>query len=361
MDRLQAVAFLCITGCFVGLLVSCSRQVDQEELPPSFHSFLYESTWLDLLQKTPITYTTPQPNPNETVIDGLYAKIDPSVPQAWLCRRCADYRPAGGIWRLQFEKGVMRIFYEVTGWRSIASFVIDGDHLYLFNDPYCPDIVGAYVWEYGQDVLSLSVVNDECSIRLRGKNLSKQAWEMCDLDGEWVPGCTATSVEFGDVSPPPGIQVIVHPGDSRFFERPPEIILPANDVEAASQKGIQLLHSEASIGYGLNRILWWGGNWMETRTEGTYRSYGVQFLGDPQIGWARIYFDGVEVWRGDTSDIWSQFGRFGGFVEILSDEAGPHTLRVESLDMDYRPVTVAGFGFSRQDGVIAGDPGSYGK
>ena len=56
--------------------------------------------WLGLLEKTPIAHTTPLPNSTWTPIDGTYAKLDLSEPQWWACRRCADYRPAGGIWKL---------------------------------------------------------------------------------------------------------------------------------------------------------------------------------------------------------------------------------------------------------------------
>lgn len=329
----------------------------QDQQAESFdQSSSLEPAWDTLLQKTPINYTTPHPETHETPIDGLYAKIDASAPQAWLCRRCADYRPAGGIWRLQFDKGVMRIFYEVTGWRSIASYSLENDRLYLFNDPYCPDVVGEYHWMINDGNLTLHQISDECSIRLRGENLSKQEWRTCDLGGEGTPGCSATVVEEFDLVLPSGVQVTVHPGDSRFYDQPPEITLPANDAETAMENGFQIVSSEASIAYGLNRILWWGGNWMEIRTEDAYRSFGVQFLGDPQVGWARIFFDDVEVWRGDTAAIWSQFGRFGGYVEILCEVSGRHTLRVESLDVDYRPVTVASFGFGQHEGVIVGDP-----
>jgi formylglycine-generating enzyme required for sulfatase activity len=81
---------------------------------------------------------------------------------------------------------------------------------------------------------------------------------------------------------------------------------------------------------------------------------GVQFLGDPQTGWARVLFDGVEVWRGNTTAIWSTHGRHGGYIEISGFGPGPHTLRAESLGFDYHPVPVASFGFSDQTGVKVG-------
>jgi len=36
----------------------------------------------------------------------------------------------------------MRILYDVTGWRSVASYTIVEQRLYLFNDPFCPQNIG---------------------------------------------------------------------------------------------------------------------------------------------------------------------------------------------------------------------------
>src|SRR5262245_52356231 len=78
--------------------------------------------WETLLQSTPFPHLLPLPEAAPTALDGTFAKVDPSPPQWWTCYRCADYRPMGGIWRIQFDRGVMRIFYEVTSWKSIASY-----------------------------------------------------------------------------------------------------------------------------------------------------------------------------------------------------------------------------------------------
>ena len=101
--------------------------------------------WLALLEKSPAALATRLPEAGATPLDGIYAKIDQSWPQWWLCRRCADYRPAGGIWKLQFYRGVMCIYYDVTGWSSLASYTVSGDERHLFNDLYCYD-EGVYRW-----------------------------------------------------------------------------------------------------------------------------------------------------------------------------------------------------------------------
>ena len=157
---------------------SVSSPVSSVEVSPT-------SIWLGLQERTPYPYTRPLPDSARAPIDGTYAKSDESWPQWWMCRRCADYRPAGGIWKLRFDRGVMRIHYNVTDWVSIASYHVSGDRLHIFNDPYCPEAVGEYRWaledKWGLPARSLilEVISDPCSFGLRAENLSAQAWGSC--------------------------------------------------------------------------------------------------------------------------------------------------------------------------------------
>jgi len=315
----------------------------------------------------PHPFSTPLPEETWTPIDGTYAKLDPSNPQWWACRRCADYRPAGGIWKLQFNQGVMRIYYDVTGWRSIASYTIADDHLIIFNDPHCPQEVGEYTWgmedKWGLEnrSLVLSVIKDSCSINLRGENLSAQSWESCQppnlmtgASDHWhkTPGCE--TVLIPPTAPVPSTldtTVIVYPGYAHKFIVQPDLYVDANKDEKFPPEGIQLSHSDDSISYGLNRVLWGEGSWVEVTTEIPFNAMGVQIYGDYTIGWARVLFDGQELWRGNTSEIWAYQGRNGGYIEVSNFEPGQHTLRIESMGFDYHPVTVAFFGFSREGSV----------
>lgn len=321
--------------------------------------------WAALLERTPFAYLTPLPDSVQTAIDGTYAKIDQSQPQWWKCLRCADYRVAGGIWKLQFDRGVMRIFYDVTGWRSIASYTVAEDRLQIFNDPYCPDEVGEYRWRLEDGRLVLNVVEDTCAFDLRAKNLEKQAWDACPApdpaaeipDQPPLPGCLDSPVDPAPhAASTPRVTVAVHGGDNRFFAAPPDLFVYANTADQPAPEGIDVTFHADTIAYGLHRVLWWNGNWIEATTELPFGAMGVQILGEPLIGWARVLFDGEEVWRGDTSEIWSKSGRHGGYIQISGFAPGKHTLRVESLDFDHRPVTVMGFGFSDDEGVVVDQP-----
>lgn len=363
-----------VFGVVLGLiLASCSSPV-QEAVPPTniptpLNSNASLDAWAALQQVTPVPITTQLPDETWTPIDGTYAKFDPSEPQWWACRRCADYRPAGGIWKLQFNQGVMRIYYNVTGWRSIASYTVSDDRLYLFNDPYCPQEVGEYIWKledkWGLDdrELVLEVVKDSCSINLRGENLSDLVWNSCQppnymtgASDHWhkSPGCET------QLTPPPApepalldVNVIVHPGYVKKFAKEPDVYVDANKDEKLPPDGFVLTHSDDSISYGLNRVLWGEGSFVEITTELPFHAMGVQVYGDYTIGWARVLFDGQEIWRGDTAAIWAYQGRNGGYIEVSNFEPGSHTLRIESMGFDYHPVTVALFGFSKEEGVKA--------
>ena len=309
------------------------------------------SIWKAFQEASPFAYTTALPEPVQSPLDGLYAMIDQSPPHWWKCVRCADYRPAGGIWKLKFDKGVMRVFYEVTGWRSIASYTVSDDRLYIFNDPYCPEDTGEYKWQMEDGQLKIETVADGCAFDLRAENLSRQSWSVCAVSSETV-GC-----EENLVIPTPAVQqdlavkVTVFGGDSRFFDKPPDVIANANTANREPPEGINISYDDNTIPYGVHRILWWNGNWVEATTEMPFTAIGVQFFGELQIGWARVLFDGVEVWRGNTSAIWTRNARTGGYIEISGFSPGKHTIRAESLGFDYRPVTVVSFGYSLEGGV----------
>ena len=346
-----------LVGALLLLQSSSTVSYPSSEIDGSLEDGTDASTdpWRNFLEVTPIAHSAPLPDAVPSALDGTYAKLDQSpFPQWWLCRRCADYRPAGGIWKLQFDEGVMRIFYEVTGWRSIASFTVSGDRLRIFNDGYCPELTGDYSWRIEEGQLKLDGISDSCAFGLRDSNLSMYAWSLCSYleASQDQPGCEEKIVH--PTAPPPEdlqANVLVHAGNSRLFDVPPDFFAFANTADRPPPEGVEITSHDQSIPVGLNRVLWWNGNWVEVSFDLPITSAGVQFLGDPQIGWARVLFDGQEVWRGNTSAIWSEFGRHGGYIELSDFASGSHTIRVESLDFDYRPVTVFGFGFNYRGGI----------
>lgn len=154
--------------------------------------------WAELLQRTPFPYFTPLPPPAPTTLDGTYARFEPIESTPIPCRRCPDYKPEHGVWKLNLDKGIFRLVHHDTGWKSIASFTVSENRVVLFNDPYCPEDVGTYTWELNAGNLILKVIEDECAIRLRAKNLTIRPWLSCQppsteagTGGQWSkpPGC----------------------------------------------------------------------------------------------------------------------------------------------------------------------------
>ena len=135
--------------------------------------------WLVLLAQAPYPYTTPLPPQTPTVLDGIYVKLEPDRGTPVPCRRCADYLPAGGAWKLSLDKGAFRIYHQASGWRSLGSFTIEGELLYLFNDPACYDTVGAYTWSLAEGQLNLRAVEDTCQVDRRARNFARLSWTSC--------------------------------------------------------------------------------------------------------------------------------------------------------------------------------------
>ena len=318
------------------------------------------SAWDSLLAVTPVGMTTPVPPALETAMDGLYTRYDASWPQWWHCLRCADYRPAGGLWRLQFERGVMRILYEVTQWRSLASYTIEGNRLFVFNDPNCPYEVGEYTWTLSEAELVLHAVDDSCSFELRSQTLAGQPWssssalgtQESSVDSHLLQGC-----QLGQITPPTPLPedlplvVRVFRWGSPTLSVPPDLYADANSANGDPVEGVVVSSSPESTPYGRYRVLWRPDDWLTATTERSFSSMGVQFLGSEVIGWARVLFAGLQVWHGDTSTLSSDKGIHGGYVEISGFAPGLHTLRVERIDVDSRPVMVLFFGFQVESGV----------
>ncbi len=172
-------------------LTQDSRVHGGEIIPPA-------EIWSGLLQRTPYPYTIPLAPEEPTAVDGTYTKFElkdaPPIP----CRRCPDYAPEGGLWKINFNKGVFRIMHTVTGWKSMGTFILSGDQLILANDPTCQEVIGVYAWSFEKGALILKVIADRCAIELRGKNLAGLPWLSCQppnteaaTTGHWLKpmGC----------------------------------------------------------------------------------------------------------------------------------------------------------------------------
>jgi hypothetical protein len=148
------------------------------EITPGPHKVVPDlSTTIEI---PPFPYSAPLPPPAPSNLDGLYTKMIPFEGTPVPCKRCAGYRLEGGLWTLYLDKGIFKVFQQDTDFESVGSFVVAGDHITFFNDPYCEEdlhMVGAYTWESdARGALQLKVIDDPCSIGLRAKNLTSGTW-----------------------------------------------------------------------------------------------------------------------------------------------------------------------------------------
>ncbi len=181
--KLSAMIRVLLLGVMLGT-IDCTvpRQNGRPapEPPPSGNAKASTSEiWTELLQKKPFPHTAPLPPQRGSVLDGTYTKSDPKKTPPVQCRRCPDYVPEGGLWKLNLDQGIFRIFHEFTGWRSIGSFVVEGERVRLFNDPCCMEVTGTYTWTLEAGRLRLQVIHDDCAIGMRGKNLTQLPWIAC--------------------------------------------------------------------------------------------------------------------------------------------------------------------------------------
>jgi hypothetical protein len=136
--------------------------------------------WVVLFQHTPVPWTTSLPPQEATTLDATYVKVNPRPATPFPCKRCPDYALEGGLWKFSLSKGIFRIYYTMNGWRSLGSYTVSGDRLYLFNDPYCNWDTGLYSWKLEDGMLLLTEVNDPCLQGLRAANLTDQPWLTCE-------------------------------------------------------------------------------------------------------------------------------------------------------------------------------------
>ncbi len=162
------------------LTAACSSSADAPAMPvetaegPSAPG----DVWPTLLRQTPYPYTTPLPPARASTLDAVYTNFDPKEGTRPFCRRCMPYPAEGGIWMLQLEQGIYRIFSarSLTGWHSLGSFTLSHDRLMLFNDPHCIDDVGVYSWKLEAGQLVLEAMADECADGWRAIILTNYPW-----------------------------------------------------------------------------------------------------------------------------------------------------------------------------------------
>ena len=107
-------------------------------------------------------------------------------------------RPKGASGRFNSTKACSGSFTCPPGGKASRPSRLEGDRLLLFNDPVCHETTGIYAWKADEGQIVFRAIEDECAIRLRAMNLTKQPWLSCRppnteaaTTGHWPepPGC----------------------------------------------------------------------------------------------------------------------------------------------------------------------------
>jgi len=141
-----------------------------------------KNKWAELLKRNPYPYTIPLLS-KQTILDGTYVKKAKKEGEIVPCRRCPDWFPYPGIWKLNLNRGTYRIYHNITGWRSIGTYIVTDNRIILANDPSCIKGIGVYAWKIEEKKMIFNVIDDDCAIKLRALNLMEVPWNSCQPPG----------------------------------------------------------------------------------------------------------------------------------------------------------------------------------
>src|SRR5262245_60883419 len=132
-------------------------------------------------EEMPYPYTTPTPPPEKTPIDGTYMRIltldDVGGLLPFRCLRCPPYFPNAGVSTIAMSKGNYWINHQLSDFRALGMYTIDGDRITFFNDPWCPQDHGTYRWSVQDDQLSFEPVSGTCPYeKARTDDLTTGQW-----------------------------------------------------------------------------------------------------------------------------------------------------------------------------------------
>lgn len=138
----------------------------------------------------PYPYTTPVPPRETTPIDGTYVRITsmadvggPLVGLPYRCLRCPPYRVSPGLTTLIFYEGRYFMHHQLSGFKALGHYTIDGDRIRVFNDPNCSSMAGEYSWRLERGALTFEVIDDACAFgNERAHDLMVSEWTK-------VPAC----------------------------------------------------------------------------------------------------------------------------------------------------------------------------
>ena len=116
-----------------------------------------------------VPFMSPTPPPDPSALDGTYLRTltlrdvgGARIGLPYRCLRCPPFRIDAGVSTLIFTRGAYYLHHQLSGFRTMGSFVVEDDRVTLFNDANCPQTPGIYAFEVTAHGLRFRVVEDDC-------------------------------------------------------------------------------------------------------------------------------------------------------------------------------------------------------
>jgi hypothetical protein len=148
----------------------------------------------------PYEYSRPAPRREPTPLDGFYVRIvtlqetgGPSHGLPFRCVRCLPFRISPGLETLTVYEGRFYLDHQMSGFRALGHFRLEGKRIEFFNDPNCSSMTGTYEWKLQGTSLAFDVVRDRCPFKdERADDLTYSPWTKVDACAfrivHWWPG-----------------------------------------------------------------------------------------------------------------------------------------------------------------------------
>jgi hypothetical protein len=123
-----------------------------------------------------------------TAVDGFYLRIvtltetgGPNQGLPYRCFRCLPFRISPGVETLTMYRGRFYLEHQMSGFRSLGHYVVEGDRIRFFNDPNCSSTEGRYRWERRGFSLRFELDRDPCPFKdERSDDFTYSPWTKVD-------------------------------------------------------------------------------------------------------------------------------------------------------------------------------------
>ena len=155
----------------------------------------------------PFDFSGDAPEPRPTPLDGFYLRTitleetgGPGYGLPYRCFRCPPFRISPGVETLTMFHGRFYLEHQMSGFRALGHYRIDGDRIAFLNDPNCSSTEGSYRWSLQRKALHFDEIDDVCAFgHVRAHDLTYSEWTKVEACAfrilYWWPALLGCGVE----------------------------------------------------------------------------------------------------------------------------------------------------------------------